>query len=107
MLKNKLLIGLLAMSLCACSTGNKNQANALDEDSYQAILPYESSDTRSKHVGLIQDTDLRVEMESGLMDLSKKYFSPTAAPKPLRVRSKWQENIPMQNTVRTAMRSLP
>ena len=37
----------------------------------------------------------------------KKYFSPTAAPKPLRVRSKWQENIPMQNTVRTAMRSLP
>ena len=30
-----------------------------------------------------------------------------AAPKPLRVRSKWQENIPMQNTVRTAMRSLP
>lgn len=75
MRKSKLLIGLLAMSLCACSTGNKNQANALDEDSYQAILPYEASDTRSKHVGLINDTDLRVEMESGLMDLSKKYFS--------------------------------
>ena len=51
MLKNKLLIGLLAMSLCACSTGNKNQAIAMDEESYQAILPYESSDTRSKHVG--------------------------------------------------------
>ena len=51
MRKSKLLIGLLAMSLCACSTGNKNQANALDEDSYQAILPYEASDTRSKHVG--------------------------------------------------------
>ena len=77
MRKNKLVLGLLALCLCACSTGNKNQANALDEDSYQAILPYESSDTRSKHVGLIQDTDLRVEMESGLMDLSKKYFSPT------------------------------
>ena len=75
MRKSKLLIGLLAMSLCACSTGNKNQANALDEDSYQAILPYEASDTRSKHVGLINDTDLRVEMESGLMELSKKYFS--------------------------------
>ena len=75
MRKNKLLIGLLALSLCACSTGNKNQANALDEDSYQAILPYESSDTRSKHVGLIQNTDLRVEMESGLMELSKKHFS--------------------------------
>lgn len=77
MRKNKLVLGLLALCLCACSTGNKNQANALDEDSYQAILPYESSDTRSKHVGLIQNTDLRVEMESGLMDLSKKYFSPT------------------------------
>ena len=77
MRKNKLVLGLLALCLCASSTGNKNQANALDEDSYQAILPYESSDTRSKHVGLIQNTDLRVEMESGLMDLSKKYFSPT------------------------------
>ena len=75
MRKNKLVLGLLALSLCACSTGNKNQANALNEDTYQAVLPYESSDTRSKHVGLIQDTDLRVEMESGLMDLSKKYFS--------------------------------
>lgn len=43
MRKSKLLIGLLAMSFtCACSTGNKNQANALDEDSYQAILPYEA-----------------------------------------------------------------
>ena len=45
MRKNKLVLGLLALCLCACSTGNKNQANALDEDSYQAILPYESSDT--------------------------------------------------------------
>ena len=75
MRKNKLLIGLLALCLCACSTGNKNQASALEDDAYQAILPYDASDTRSKHVGLIHDTDLRVEMENGLMELSKKYFS--------------------------------
>lgn len=78
MRKSKVLIGLLALCLCACSSGNKNQSSALENNSYQAILPYESSDTRSKHVGLIQDTDLRIEMESGLMDLSKQYFSPTS-----------------------------
>ena len=78
MRKNKILLSLLALCLCACSAGNKNQASALEDDSYQAILPYETSDTRSKHVGLIQDTDLRIEMESGLMDLSKKYFSPSS-----------------------------
>ena len=72
MRKSKLLIGLLAMSLCACSTGNKNQANDLDEESKHAILSYERSGTRSKHVRLNNYTDLRVEKESGLMNPSKK-----------------------------------
>ena len=75
MRRNKWVIGLFAICLCGCSVVNKNQTTSLEQDTYKAILPYEASDTRSKHVGLIQDADLRIEMESGLMDLSKKYFS--------------------------------
>lgn len=73
--RNKIIGICLALSLCGCSVTNTNQATTTEEGEYAAILPYESSDTRSKHVGLLSNEDLRIEAESGLMDLSKKYFS--------------------------------
>ena len=51
---------------------------ALQAGDYVAMLPFESSDTRVKHVGLISDQDIRIEIESGLMDLSKQYFDPSS-----------------------------
>lgn len=47
-----------------------NDTLALQAGDYVAMLPFESSDTRVKHVGLISDQDIRIEIESGLMDLS-------------------------------------
>lgn len=75
--KNKWVCLLLALTLCGCSMTNTNQATSVEDDEYAAILPYETSDTRVKHVGLIQSSDLREEVEMGLMDLSKSYFSPS------------------------------
>lgn len=63
--------------LTGCSTLNSNQSTALSSDEYAAILPYETSDTRVKHVGLVSDIDVRLQMEQGLMDLSKAHFSPS------------------------------
>ncbi len=40
------------------------------------MLPYSTSDTRGKHIGLISDMDIRIQLEQGLMDLSKTYFPP-------------------------------
>lgn len=66
----------LIFFLSACSSGNSNEAAALSAQDYAAILPYQASDARVKHIGLISDINVRTEIESGLMDLSKKYFSP-------------------------------
>ena len=66
-------IGLvLALALAGCSA---NAAPATTT-TYKAVLPYETSDTRTKHVGLISDDDVRTEVERGLMDLSEAHFSP-------------------------------
>lgn len=73
---NKCFAFLLTLSLSGCSLISQNDSMALQAGDYAAILPFESSDTRVKHVGLISDQDLRIEVESGLMDLSKQYFSP-------------------------------
>ena len=53
---------------------NSNETKPLNDDDYAAILPHESTDTRVKHISLIQDFDVRVQVEEGLMDLSKKHF---------------------------------
>lgn len=71
-----LLAGLLFV--CGCSSGNTNQSQALNSGDYAAILPYETSDMRAKHVGLISDIDVRIQVESGLMDLAKSYFDPNS-----------------------------
>jgi protein involved in sex pheromone biosynthesis len=71
------LAGALALSLAGCASGNTNEAAALSAEDYAAILPYDTSDSRVKHIGLISDLDVRIEMETGLMDLSKSYFSPS------------------------------
>jgi protein involved in sex pheromone biosynthesis len=73
--KNRIIALALALCLCGCSISNSSQTTTSDSDDYSAVLPFESSDTRSKHVGLISDTDLRIEAEDGLMQLSKQYFS--------------------------------
>lgn len=53
-----------------------NKSTALNSGDYAAVLPYEDSNTRVKHVSLISDLDCRIQIEQGLMDLSKKHFSP-------------------------------
>lgn len=69
-----LLAGWLVLS--GCAAGNANQAAAIHQGDYAAILPYDTSYTRGKHVGLITSVDIRNQMEIGLMDLSKEYFNP-------------------------------
>ncbi len=71
-----LLAGLLlgASLLGGCKASNTNQVTAYDPGDYSAILPYESSDMRGKHVGLISNIDVRMQLENGLMSLSKEYF---------------------------------
>ena len=77
MLKRKLCILLtISMILCGCSSGSSNSSDSSSEDEYQAVTPYETSDTRVKHVGLISDSKTRIQIEDGLMDQSKAYFSP-------------------------------
>lgn len=61
------------MAGCASSYST---ASGLKSGDYSAVLPYQTSDTRGKHVGLIADMDIRVQLESGLMELSKEYFPP-------------------------------
>ena len=82
-MKNKgrlLYSGSLTLSLlCSlffsgCQASNTNQVSAFDPGDYPAILPYESSDMRGKHVGLISNIDVRTQLESGLMSLSKEHF---------------------------------
>lgn len=72
-----LILAMLCICTACSSTTNTNQSNALHSGEYSAILPYESSDSRIKHASLISDTGARVRMEEGLMELSKKYFSPS------------------------------
>lgn len=60
--------------LAGCTVTNSNQVSAFDPGDYPAILPYESSDMRGKHVGLISNIDIRTQLESGLMSLSKEFF---------------------------------
>lgn len=69
------LLPAAAMALCACGRGSVDSTVDLSQD-YSAVQPFSTSDTRSKHVGLISDMNIRTEMESGLMDLAKGYFSP-------------------------------
>ncbi len=70
----KLLTCTLVLALCACSRTGGASGSA-SSDKYTAILPYESSNTRAKHVGIISSADQRIQIEDGLMDLSKAHFS--------------------------------
>lgn len=71
------LAACLSASVCGCSAVNTNQASTISPGDYAAILPYESSDMRGKHVGLISDIDIRTQLENGLMNISKGYFPNT------------------------------
>lgn len=73
-LRALILAGLLA--LAGCSSELVQTAAGLKPGDYPAILPYSTSDMRGKHVGLINDIDIRVQLEQGLMDYSKAYFPP-------------------------------
>ena len=64
-----------SLTLVGCED-SVQKAQPLKPGDYAAILPYETSDTRGKHIGLIADIDIRTQMEKGLMDISKAYFSP-------------------------------
>lgn len=73
-----LLAALLFGTLFAgCSEQAISTTQPLKPGDYAAILPYEVSDTRAKHIGLIADIDIRTQLELGLMDLSKTYFPPS------------------------------
>lgn len=81
MRKRNIFVGILCASLvsgsgCSAITSNSNTSTNQQEE-YSAILPYESSDTRVKHVGIIASEDVRIQIEDGLMDLSKQHFSPS------------------------------
>lgn len=65
-----------SLALSGCFSQNSNESQALNDDDYAAILPHESTDTRVKHISLIQDFDVRIQVEKGLMDLSKQHFPP-------------------------------
>lgn len=73
-----LLTPLLSASLllAGCQDQTIQTAQPLRPGDYAAILPYETSNTRAKHIGLLTDVDIRTQLEQGLMDLSKEYFSP-------------------------------
>ena len=64
----------LSLILCGCSLDNTNESEALNDGEYAAILPYEATDARVKHISLLQDQNVRIQVEDGLMELSKKHF---------------------------------
>lgn len=77
--KRKVIVGILCASLltgCSALDFGSNNTNTTSSQDYSAVLPFQSSDTRVKHVGIIADEDTRLQIENGLMDLSKQYFSP-------------------------------
>lgn len=62
---------LMVCLLSACSMDNGTSSQSME---YRAKLPFEHSDARIKHVGILSSVDDRVQVESGLMDLSKSHF---------------------------------
>ena len=66
-------LGLILTMITACSASSNS--TALYNGDYAAVLPYESTNSSVKHVSLISDMDCRIQIESGLMDLSKEHFS--------------------------------
>ncbi|MBB5182254.1 CamS family sex pheromone protein [Catenisphaera adipataccumulans] len=77
MRKNKWIAGIVSLSvlLSACSA-TQNQTESVASQDYEPVLPYDDSDSRIKHAGVISDTKTQVQIESGLADLSKDHFSP-------------------------------
>lgn len=73
-LKRGIALCLSSALLCSCSLAGLVPAENQD---YRAAVPWQTSDTRGKHIGLLSDIDIRIQLEKGLMDLSKTYFSPT------------------------------
>lgn len=67
---------IFSLLIAGCSATGSSTSSAIYAGDYAAIVPYETSDTRVKHIGLISSYDTRKEVETGLMDLSKQYFSP-------------------------------
>ena len=65
---------IFSLVLCGCSSNNSYESESLNDGEYAAILPYEPTDSRVKHISLIQDLDVRMQIENGLMELSKKHF---------------------------------
>lgn len=75
---NKIISIALVLVLSACSSsGSQNQSETVADEDYKAATPYEMSNTRVKHVGIISNEETRIQIEDGLMDLSKTHFSPS------------------------------
>lgn len=68
-----LLLGSTLFAGCQNSAAVQT-VQPLKPGDYAAVLPYDTSDTRGKHIGLISDIDIRTQLEMGLMELSKNYF---------------------------------
>lgn len=79
-MKNKRITALVSLLLMitGCSSLNSNQSTPLSSGGYAAILPFETSDMRVKHSGLFTSLDARIQMEEGLMELSKQHFNPSS-----------------------------
>lgn len=65
---------IISFILVGCQGTVTQTTTPLKPGDYAAVLPYSTSDTRGKHIGLINDIDIRLQLEQGLMDLSKAYF---------------------------------
>lgn len=76
MRKPLMVLGLAALVLAGCQSQMAPTVTGIKPGDYPAMLPYKTSDMRGKHVGLLNDIDIRIQLEQGLMDLSKQYFNP-------------------------------
>lgn len=75
---------LLVFALSGCNnkqddnkkTDNTKETQAINEDDYSALLPFNVSDARYMHAGQVDNLNDTVAISNGLMELSKEHFSP-------------------------------
>lgn len=79
-MKRKLIAVLLVFALAGCSSGSsskkKNTATeAINDDEYQIVIPFQSSDARQTHTEFNRGEADIMSVGKGLMKYSQKYFS--------------------------------
>mgnify|MGYP000370450286 FL=1 len=76
------LSGVLLLSGCNNSDDKKKDKNdgketvAIREGDYTALLPFDVSDARLKHMTMVTNLNDTLEIANGLMKYSKQHFSP-------------------------------